>query len=82
MNAITAPRLIFYTTEGCHLCEYAAAMLDQIQDKIDLKVVDISEDESLVQRYGIRIPVVRNEQSQAEVGWPFSSEELEQLLAQ
>ena len=74
--------LNFYTTSGCHLCEYAAEMLDHLQQHAAVKVneVDIATDEKLVERYGIRIPVVCRAADGEELGWPFSYEELTKLL--
>ena len=74
--------LVFYTTSGCHLCEYAAEMLNHLQQHatVSVKEVDIASDEKLVELYGIRIPVVRREADGKELGWPFSYEELAKLL--
>lgn len=62
-----------YTTAGCHLCEQAAELLEQAQARrpIVVTAVEISSDPALVDRYGIRIPVVRR-QDGAELGWPFA----------
>lgn len=76
------PSLIFYTTAGCHLCEYAAEMLEYLERESGLlvQVVDISESNELVDRYGIRIPVVKNPKNENELGWPFSIEQLANLV--
>lgn len=76
------PELLFYTTEGCHLCEYAAAMLDDLANsrKFQLKPVDISESEELVARYGLTIPVLRNPCNNRELNWPFTTEQIVELL--
>lgn len=76
------PTLILYTTSGCHLCEEAAAMLKYLQSQMpfQLEPVDIATDEALVESYGIRIPVVKLKSSEAEIGWPFSLEDLTALL--
>jgi len=42
--------------------------------------VDISEKESLVRSYGLRIPVVKNQQSGKEVDWPFIMDDLIDLV--
>lgn len=74
--------LYFYTTAGCHLCEQAELLLNQLpsllEDSMQIEVIeiDISTQESLVTQYGIRIPVVRNALSEKEVGWQFSTEDL------
>lgn len=74
--------LILYTTIGCHLCECAATMLDQAAEtnQFDLQTVDICIDKVLVDKYGIRIPVVKNVATNVELGWPFSADELLSLI--
>jgi hypothetical protein len=42
--------------------------------------VEISDDDALMERYGIRIPVLRV--ADAELGWPFDAARLEQFLDQ
>ncbi len=76
------PELLFYTTAGCHLCEYAAVMLDELARSRDIRVtpVDISESEELVARYGLTIPVLRNPHSGRELNWPFVPEQITELL--
>jgi len=78
-------RLIFYTTIGCHLCEYAELVLQEFCEKcdapqFDIKEVDISTDEHLVELYGIRIPVVKNLTNDKEVCWPFGLEDIATLF--
>ncbi|QOR38293.1 glutaredoxin family protein [Billgrantia diversa] len=54
--------LTLYTTLGCHLCERLEAMLSVLHDgKYRLEKVEISEDEALMARYGVRIPVLVDE---------------------
>ena len=78
--------LIFYTTVGCHLCEQAEHLLDQLaqlqgsENPLHFVPLDISTDEALVELYGIRIPVVKNEVTQKEIGWPFELGDLIELL--
>lgn len=76
------PSLVFYTTEGCHLCEFAQTMLNELQAKqaLEVKAVDIASDEALVERYGLTIPVVRNPDNGRELNWPFQPEELLSLF--
>jgi glutaredoxin len=74
--------LIFYTTAGCHLCEQAEELLRVLieQKAIAVETVDIATEEALVERYGIRIPVVLNVASQQDIGWPFGYEDLLSLI--
>ena len=49
----------FYTRAGCHLCENALEVLQDLRGefKFSLTIVDISDSEDLVARYGNDIPV-------------------------
>lgn len=72
-----------YTTVGCHLCEQALGMLKELQingHSLEICEVEISESESLMQAYGIRIPVITTDQRDDDLGWPFSREELEVFI--
>ncbi len=73
--------LIFYTSVGCHLCEQAEELLTELPKSLEFEVesVDIGTDAALVSLYGIRIPVVKNKDSGAEIGWPFTLEDLRNL---
>ncbi|MFT4853604.1 MAG: hypothetical protein ACI8PP_001968 [Candidatus Pseudothioglobus sp.] len=78
-------KIILYTTLGCHLCELALHLLQAQQAKgRDLQVleVEISDDDDLIERYGIRIPVLRvnHAGADAELGWPFNENRLEEFL--
>jgi len=46
---------------------------------MDISVVeiDIATDERLIERYGMRIPVVSRDDTLQELGWPFTLAELE-----
>jgi len=72
-------KVTLYTTAGCHLCEQALDMLQTLQrDGMSLTVceVDISESESLMEAYGVRIPVIATGEYEDDLGWPFSIGEL------
>lgn len=73
-------RLELYHTEHCHLCEEAAALCAAVlnPDYFDVVAVDIVDSDALVDRYGIRIPVLRNSDTGDELGWPF---DVAQLIA-
>lgn len=70
-----ASSLYLYGTAGCHLCEQAEELLQPFVTAgvFRFDVVDISSDDALVERYGIRIPVLAIEAGgqQLELGWPF-----------
>lgn len=66
--------LILFTTAGCHLCDDAEAILNYCRSyypEVRWRTVEIADDAALVERYGVRIPVISFEQTRAELGWPF-----------
>lgn len=72
-----------YSTVGCHLCEEAELLLVRLRDshtQLSWQTIDIADSDDLVERYGIRIPVVRMDDS--ELGWPFNLNELAEFLEQ
>ena len=54
------PQVVFYTKVGCHLCEDARELLDEIAaDKpFDLTEIDIRSDMSTYELYRYRVPVI------------------------
>ena len=53
-------QVTFYTKAGCHLCEDARDMLDEIatQTSYELTEIDIRNDAEIFERYRYRIPVI------------------------
>jgi Glutaredoxin-like domain (DUF836). len=51
-------RVILYERGGCHLCEEARVLLDEMLGMDRYDRVDIETDDDLVVRYGFRIPVI------------------------
>jgi len=51
-------RLILYERHGCHLCEHARVLLDDMLGSDRYQRIDIESDDDLVLRYGFRIPVI------------------------
>ncbi|MBV1906308.1 MAG: glutaredoxin family protein [Pseudomonadales bacterium] len=75
--------LTLYSTSACHLCEQAISLLSNIPEVSEFKVViqDISESVELVERFGLRIPVVQADSTACDLGWPFNEEDVKQYLA-
>ncbi|QJD29853.1 glutaredoxin family protein [Methylococcus geothermalis] len=73
----TESGLLLYGTDGCHLCEEAESVLASLG--VAAKVVDIAGDDDLLQRYGVRIPVLRDGAGR-ELGWPFDAEAARRFL--
>lgn len=72
------PELLFYTTEGCHLCEQAEQMLLRLLPASAIRYRDIIEEQALVTHYGERIPLLKR--AEAELAWPFSLLDLQAFL--
>lgn len=73
-------RLILYSTAHCHLCEQAVDLLMSVPGLagVQLDVVDVASDDTLMERYGQRIPVLRL--GQQELAAPFAAEDLAHFL--
>ncbi|HEX5039728.1 MAG TPA: glutaredoxin family protein [Candidatus Limnocylindria bacterium] len=52
------PRPVLYVREGCHLCEDASVLLDDMLGTDGWEAVDIASDDDLLVRYAHRIPVL------------------------
>lgn len=71
-------KLVLYGTTFCHLCEQAEAVLQVIG--VEAEHIDIAEDDALLEKYGVRIPVVKREDTGAELGWPFDETAVRRFL--
>ncbi|MEH6888929.1 glutaredoxin family protein [Bacillus sp. JJ864] len=62
--------VILYTKEECGLCQKAKKLLRELQDEyvFDLKEINIYEDEQLLEKYHLMIPVVEIEGEEVEYG--------------
>lgn len=67
----TTMKLVLYGTTFCHLCEQAEAVLQAIG--VEAEHIDIAEDDALLEMYGVRIPVMKREDTGEELGWPFDA---------
>ncbi|MGG2063588.1 glutaredoxin family protein [Bacillus sp. S14(2024)] len=62
--------VILYTKEECGLCEKAKKLLQELKTEyvFDLKEINIYEDEQLLEKYHLMIPVVEIEGEEVEYG--------------
>jgi hypothetical protein len=74
------PVLFFYTTPCCHLCDEARALLQGRTGGYRVRELDIEGDLALTYEYGVRIPVVKRDDTGAELGWPFDAADLAAFL--
>ncbi len=73
-------QLILYYTEHCHLCDQAEALMYAAGLHESYQKVDIVDEPELLERYGIYIPVLRRNDNQQELFWPFEQQELTAFL--
>ena len=69
-----------FGTDGCHLCEQALALVRAAQGELNLVIqeIDIANSDELLDRYGIRIPVLQHDGR--ELNWPFDQTDLTRFL--
>ncbi|WP_026973555.1 glutaredoxin family protein [Aliagarivorans marinus] len=70
-----------YGTDGCHLCEQAQALMEQI-GAVDYCSTDIIDNDDDLARYRVVIPVLKHNQSERELLWPFDITTLNAFLEQ
>jgi glutaredoxin len=72
--------LTLYSTSHCSLCDQALELLFSMPGLagVQLEVIDVADDDSLLERYGEKIPVLR--MGESELPAPFGSEELARFL--
>ena len=64
--------LILYQRDYCHLCDQALAVMAEARaPDFDSEWVDDSPE--LEQRYGTRVPVLRDARDGRELDWPFDA---------
>ncbi|MES2580856.1 MAG: glutaredoxin family protein [Pseudomonadota bacterium] len=76
---ILPKELYLYSTSHCHLCELAEALLIESTEKL-VEVIEIANDDRLLSQYGLRIPVLKRLDTNAELGWPFNSNDIALFL--
>lgn len=75
------PECQLFGTLGCHLCEVAEAVLVPfVEHGLLVELVDIVENETWVDQYSLRIPVLRRSDNGAELDWPFEAEQVVSFL--
>ena len=74
------PNVVLYHTEGCHLCEEAQALLQQIVRPEMVELVDIVDCATLMVQYQTSIPVLVNQQTNVKLFWPFDLTDIQEVL--
>lgn len=76
------PECQLFGTLGCHLCEVAEALLMPfVEHGLLVELVDIADQEYWVERYALRIPVLRRCDTGVELSWPFDAEQVVAFLS-
>lgn len=74
--------IYLYSTPGCHLCEMAREIVSPLLNNYSLYLeeIDIAESDELIERYGVRIPVLKSPRHIDELGWPFDTQQAANFL--
>jgi hypothetical protein len=72
-------RLILFQRDDCQLCDQALALLAGVRAP-EFDSVFIDDDAALEQRYGSRVPVLRDARDGRELDWPFDAGHLHAWL--
>jgi hypothetical protein len=91
------PIFVLYSTLGCHLCDQAVGLLDELHRQMcdqflsgpiggrgalfKIEVLDIATSSALIERYGVRIPVLLCPLKKQELAWPFDMAEAYKFIA-
>ncbi|HXE66883.1 MAG TPA: glutaredoxin family protein [Rhodanobacteraceae bacterium] len=73
-------RLTLFQRDDCKLCDEAVALLAQARVP-DFESAWIDGDAELEARYGERVPVLRDDASGRELGWPFDMAALRAFMS-
>ena len=72
--------LILYQRDDCHLCDLALEVLASARVP-EFESVFIDDDAVLEERYGVRVPVLRNDDTGMELDWPFDGGRVGEFLS-
>lgn len=72
--------LILYSTTACHLCDEAELLLNHA--KLEWQTIEITDNDELLDRYSLKIPVLYNRVTKRELCWPFSLTDISALISQ
>jgi hypothetical protein len=75
------PDLILYQRDYCHLCDLALAVLAEARAP-DFDSAWVGDSAELEARYGVRVPVLRDNRAGRELDWPFDAAAVRAFLGQ
>ena len=65
-------RYVLFQRDYCHLCDQALAVMAEARAP-DFDSVWVDDDALLEERYGVRVPVLRDDREGRELDWPFDA---------
>ena len=74
------PDLTLYQRDDCHLCDLALAVLAEARAPA-FESAWVDDAPELEQRYGSRVPVLRDARDGRELDWPFDAAAVRAFLA-
>jgi len=75
--------LELYGTSACHLCELAEAVLAEMmvqESTWQIELIDIADDDVALERYALKIPLLRRVIDGRELAWPFDATSVHQFV--
>jgi len=75
-------KIYFYTGPHCSLCDLADLEIARtsMSSSLTIEKVNIRQSTELYHLYGARIPVLKRHDNNKEIGWPFTTADLEEFL--
>jgi hypothetical protein len=71
--------LLLFQRDDCHLCDLALEVLAAARAP-EFESVFIDDDAALEERYGERVPVLRDDADGRELAWPFDAAAVARFL--
>lgn len=71
--------LVLYQRDYCHLCDQALAVMAEARAP-DFESLWVDDTDELEQRYGTRVPVLRDADDGRELDWPFDAAMVREFL--
>ncbi len=74
--------ITLFTGNDCPLCDTAKSMLQTPGlPGYEMAQINVKQERSYYHQYGARIPVLKREDTGAELGWPFDIDALQLFLS-
>jgi hypothetical protein len=76
------PECQLFATPGCQLCAMAEhELMPMVEHGLMVELIDISSQPALIERYELRVPVLRRVDTGAELEWPFEADQIAVFLS-